>query len=778
MNVEKTWQAQEHDELIVTIWNIINPRLGESLGTLIAFTQCEAAILDYATFEPTIPFSSILNVVPLENFGTTSTHAGDVSHVVLKFSMTDSAWALQPFSFLIDFPPEFDVTHNTKIVCSVGEEIWPCFVSFGRISMAFDSFQGHDTVTIANVGNPVKAGYYSYPTLSLLLTDCDFIIAKTTENGSTLPPLHYQQCDYSLTLNDNRIHTQNRGTVSTFIPIALSLPAPHDFILTYVSGNLGINAIPQSLLIQEGEMHTEVQISVLQSVLVGQYTLEWSVKDLSTCSVLKMYVKVEDVGDEDFLVNAASSVIEGDLTDNNVVLLPHAPSEDFALKLIKLGDKPNLFRFNPEILQFYPGESLRKFSIYVENDCLESVIEYTFEKIGKNADAYRLPVPVLSANVQPKDQSPAKLLELHVSVTRTTAQLYVHTDKPAILYLIVGWKSIRIPTISEMFQQNLVSNYSEPIHHCSTSNYTQIDTALYEYIVDLKDLRAQTTYTIYIVAVNLRIQTVHSGLWKNNFTTLDYHRSAYALLAFLSQGLRDSEKEAVKDFAVNLLEVNPERVLLFDATSRLPGKVFLRLVLVTDPYNSNSTTPFLLLTRLLEHSHDLHSVLDSFDTTLNIELAEYPYSQPQWRNTGPVVMMGLEGAMFDNMWLDAPGVIYFCFVQFVSEAETRTPTSYQISQGLNADNQPCLYATTVQEPSLILSDFDRELAYSAFVTAGNLIPGLPDLMPDQSIFSVSFKLAVFDMNKSGSEMMKNTLQRLAQMAWATSMLPVWWLLSL
>lgn len=743
LTVTKPWSRHSQSDLIITLANILNPAPGLSLGPITISTLHGESWVDSTTFTPNVTLSPVPSPMTLVRFNTSSYWTGDRANVSLQVAAQEDFSGLQLFTLVIDFPPSYRTGSNTKISCGLDTELYPCFVAFGRIYISVDSFTG-ETIRIINLANPIEAGPVAYPTVSLYVPESDTVLAKTVVDTFLLAPLVYQQSTCTVAINKHQLLVQNRGTVSRFLPITVKEPASHDFVLTYREENLGIQVFPRAVLMQKDELRIEFKVSISQVVLVGNYLLEWTVSGFPTCSTQQLHLQVVDRGDENFLVNSAATVVEGGSADNNAVLLLHAPAEDFALRLVKTSVWPQTVQFSPDVLHFAAGETLKTYSVVVGNDCYGEVLQYSFAKEGRNAEAYRLSAPVVSTKILPKDSTAPVITDIHIVPNRTSANVSVFTDKPALLSLMVAWRSVRPPSISELTNQTFPGNLSSSVYFLTSNSSTRHGLQSYIHRVEIVGLRAQTTHNLFVQASNVRVHSSMSIMKGSEFTTLNYHRTAYAILRFWTSRLTANDHETILKVASECLNIPPSRFLM-NEDSTFPEKATLQLILISNPNDAGEIAPVRLLSRLQECSQTLKSKVPSFDNNLDIDPVEFPYRSPKWRAISPVIKLGLEGAKFENLWLDMPGTVYICLVYYVSETETLTPTSYQISQGLDATDKPCLLFITTQENWVMLTNLAGDSAYSVFVTAGNAVPGLPDLMPDSEITTFTFKLAVFGM---------------------------------
>lgn len=752
LTVTKSWTRHSESDLIVTLANILNPAPGHSLGPIVISTLYEESWVDSTTFTPNVTLSPVPSPMTLVWFNSSSYWTGERANVSLQVAALTDFSELQLFTVIIDFPLSFHTGSNTEISCGLDSELYPCFVAFNRIYISINSFMG-ETIQITNIANPKEAGLVAYPTVSLYVSESDIIVAKTVDTFP-LAPLVYQQSACNVVINRHQPLVQNRGIVSPFLPIAVREPAKHDFVLTYKGANIGIQVFPQAVLMQKGEQRIEFQVSISQSVLVGNYLLEWTVSGFSSCPPQQLHLQVVDRGDENFLVNSAETVTEGQIAENNAVLLLHAPAEDFYLRLVQVSAWPQTVRFYPEVLHFAAGETYSKYSVLVGDDSYGEVLQYSFEKEGRNAEAFRLPAPVISTKILPKDSTPPVIADIQVTPNRTSADISIFTDKPAVLSLMVTWRNMRPPSISQLMNQTFPGNSSAAVHFLRSNYSTKRGPQSYIHRVEIAGLRAQTAHNVFVVAANLRMNNSLSGLKSSEFTTLNYHRTAYAILRFWVSKLTVNDHETLLKVASECLNIPPSRFLL-NEDNTFPEKATIQLILISDPEDTGETTPLRLLSHLQECGQTLKAKIPTFDNNLDIDPVEFPYRPPRWRAQRPLIKLSLEGARFENLWLDMPGTIYICVAYYVLETDVRPPTSYQISQGLDAANEPCLLPITTQESWVLLTNLQGDSAYNVFLTAGNAVPGLPDLMPDSEIQTFTFKLAIFKFPESqGAELWK------------------------
>jgi len=171
------------------------------------------------------------------------------------------------------------------------------------------------------------------------------------------------------------------------------------------------------------------------------------------------------------------------------------------------------------------------------------------------------------------------------------------------------------------------------------------------------------------------------------------------------------------------------------------GLTVIHLQIMAIPNSTLYPSPYDLALMLNSKRTQLEERLNHFDHTYTITASNFiryvpSYSgQPVWSEVGD------DWSTFKGA-LNTYGNLYVICVK--KSEDPGTPTAYQVWRGFTSRNVETFsgrveVSQASSEFTVNITGLDYGTEYNGYIIGGSVHPGFPDLMPDSSVVSVSFK---------------------------------------
>mmetsp|Transcript_27656 Transcript_27656/g.49940 ORF Transcript_27656/g.49940 Transcript_27656/m.49940 type:complete len:850 (+) Transcript_27656:3522-6071(+) len=755
--VDKEWNRTDTN-FNISIFGVNMPNSGNPFKEFIFFSQCGTAMVDYTKVAVAGVASGLPVHMHITNLESSSKYTGAISQLYINFMTLGSSFpANADDQIWVDFPSDFDLDVvkdsarcDSKIISSTQLD----YCRLTRQRAAISAFAGSYTVSpadtqgvnVLDIENPLAVGTPPYVSVGIYQKSGKKVAARTYDNLNRVDMLAYEAGGQSSSINGGNRWTMNRGTRTSAMYFTFITPTTVNATVTATSGS-GIRVFPNPVPIVAGTLSSEFRVSADINAELGEYAIKWTIDGTWTtpafASFKRSYFTVTDNRDDTISVAEPGYVPLGGTSLPLNVSLSSAVDNLLTVTVTQLSTIPTGSVYSPQILKFEEGDQYKTFTISIPANSTGTYGEFLVSKGGIDADTYNVVKPLITFSVSRSDGSRPQVYNyLLSSVAKHSASFLVTTEKPVKLYTALCLYGTKTPSLNETMQGYLDSPgdlYEKPTF-TTFYEYT-LSSSKYQYSFSLNNLRAQTSYVLYIYVVDLSGNVAEKSL-QINFETDKRYASAIRTLKF-TESLSNSTNY-LSDFA-KALGISESRVATYEAVGSSPGTgnataypsssglsrrleaVDYQIILYTDPSDTSQNTPKILLDKLTTLD-DFKLRYPSYDTSSSAAI-ELTGSAPVFSRT-PKFGSALGGVLkLVNLALTSDGYVYICVAETTEGAPDAIP--WQTFAGVDSWNFPC---TSTVKMRVNTSPLEAELTgleinkrYTAYITASNLLPRYPDL---------------------------------------------------
>lgn len=768
----KDYSMLEYPEMSISLARVINPDYGSGPIHITVFTKYFTNILEEAYFSPSsqvlpLPYFSFLTATTL------STHlTGTISALNITVTETVGRQVVAEDWVLVDFPLEYELEYvKSGLQCwEAGEKRVDCEVRENRVAVRlFDKEKvvKQYELQITGIETPWDPQESPYITLSIYHISSLSILCKTPSNLTPISALSFNTLGQEILINGNLLFTQQLGTRSLPLYIYLEVPCATAFAMVPQGLHPGVRIIPDRVEFELGDVSGAFQVNVNSSVPVDKYVISWEVQGEWTrqiyAPIRRFKLQVISTALERISVETVDILPQGGVSYPNIVQLTHGPASQLLLTPIKLGSQPSKLTFHPPLLTFNSGETRKTFVIEVDSESRGDSGEFFLFQSGLDVGAYALEKAIYRFNVGFGASAECNITHIRaVNVTKTTAEVKFEVNMEIAITWMLALDGVRAPTLEEMTAQEYAEKVKGEVWFGVVDAGELVQTR-WDFRVRVGGLRTGNWYVVYIASVS---ETYPTPLHSVRFQTAFQARPAYATFRFLRT--LDSHEEFLSALS-QLLLISSTRLSLYPPNSTYPstlarskaeddaplstttgrgrgtletGMTLYNVWVVLEPGDAMALTPFQYLATVNSDLLGLKERFSSFDTTAKVQPRDIPRSQPFLQLIPQLYSISNSSAELSDFLLSTNGTFYLCLTVSTPYSDLPSPRSKQIYAGTDSFNRPCSAfmqaLATPQAQFITIPDLEPETTYWVYVTAGNQVPGEPDLIPDDQVVGVGF----------------------------------------
>lgn len=639
----------------------------------------------------------------------------------------------------VEFPQDY-VLAGSDIYCT-STTTWSsgtpnCLITYNVIQLQSSSseFAGNLAITIHSLSNPlfdIRADYINVKIFdgnnNKIVTRSYFNLSKNKLKFSYPGPL--------LHINNDKLFSAERGTISDFIKISLDYPCALNLTLTPYT--FGFVFIPTDISIGTGDMSVYFRLSVPLDVDDTQYVINWKVSGEAIPAfytpINKSLFKVTKLKGTKIIFQDIPPIPKPGASIPIQVSLEYSPYSNINL-LFSISTMYSGLSILPKKMEFRAGQTLGYYQIFVTNSTLATKSYITITLSGDDSEVFELTQSLINFEVYENDDLLPDVSSIAVTqIYRSKACVVVSSNKVATVYYAYALYGTIQPSFTELTQGG------PPSYGTSNIKYgtLYLDSSTVKNLT-LTGLSAGTSYTIYAIAVDQ--QGKYSSIARTcSLTTLPIYNPALIKLWFSQTYLTSVEKSIIKDTVALVLGLNSYQVLeaqltssRFLSSSTDQVVTLLQLYLIDNPFSDDYPKPKDMISIVQKYSYYLKKSLSNFNETAGITGNEINLAQCSWHvepyllGTSDYRTISLTGALVEA------GYLFGVAVATVND--TGVPLAFQVADGLDAANRKTKSSYTKVElktlNNLTFTDLSPDIHYNVYVTCGNLVPGFPQINPD------------------------------------------------
>ena len=767
----KAYLRREFPAVTISLSRVINPDYQSGLIRIGLFTKYYTNILEEGHFTPNtqllpLPYFSFLTTT------TVSTHlTGSLSTLNIAVTEAVGRQVRTEDWVLVDFPLEYELEYvKSGVQCWYAGLVVDCQVNENRVAVRLldTGKEGKEyIVQITGVETPWDPQESPYICLSLYHSASLSILSKTTSNLNPISALSFTTLGQEILINGNLQFTHQVGTRSLPLFIYLETPCAAAFSMTPIGLKAGFHIVPERVEFRLGDVSGAFQVSVESGVAVGKYVVSWGMQGEWTrpiyAPIRRFKVRLVRTALERISVETVDILPQGGVSYPNIVQLSHGPATQLLLTPIKLGSQPSKITFHPSVLTFKSGETRKTFVIEVDSESKGDSGEFFLYQSGLDVAAYQLDRAIYRFNVGFGVSAECNITHIRaVNVTKTTAEVKFSTNMEIAITWMVALDGVRAPTLEELTAQKY-TGVAEGELVFGVAEGERGPGQGWDFRVRLETLRTARWYVVYVASVS---ETYPTPLHSVRFQTSFQARPAYATFRFLR--VLDSPAGFLTALS-QLLLLNVSRLSLSPPNATYPSTLVRSKVendaplatitggralqaglglynvwVVLQPGDALALSPFQYLATVNSDLLGLKETFPDFDTSAKVQPRDIPRKLPALRLVPQLVAVTNTSAELADFFLSCNGTFYLCLTAS-SNSDLSPPRSMQIYSGTDSTNAPCVRSLQVQAtpqgPTVLLLDLDPGSTYWVYVTAGNQVPGEPDLVEDEEVVGVGFVTA-------------------------------------
>jgi hypothetical protein len=767
--------------LNVSVYGIHLPNSGGTFKEFIMYSQCGAAMVDYAKVSVSDTLALLPSHMHITDLTTNSKYTGATAQVYITFNSFTSFTPGADDQVWIEFPTDYDLdvardSGRCDSGLTVSTLLDPC--TFTRQRAAIKAFSSTAVSTsssmlmaVLGIENPFATGTTPYISAAIYESKTRKILSRTYDNLNRADPLTYEAGGTAVSINGGYSWSMNRGTRTAVMHFTFSVPASVDANVTATVPD-GVRVVPNPVPIKAGALFSEFRVSVDINAELGSYVIKWTIDGTWTTPAYASFKRstftVTNNRDETITLEEPGYVPLGGSSLPLNVSLSSGVDKLMTVTLTQLSTVPTDTVYSPRTLTFAEGEQFKTYTINIPANSTGTYGEFLVSKDAIDAESYNIVKPLQTFSVSRSDgSSPQVYNYLLNSVSRHSASFLVTTEKTVKLYSALCLYGTRRPSLNETKQGYVDSPedlYEQP-RFLTFYDYT-LSSSKYQYSFSIDALRAQTSYVLYIYVVDLSGNVAQKTL-TIDFETNARHPSAIRTLQFTTDlnGTQSLLDESAKELGISRKRLddyvppgNSSSIVsngtVFPSSSglsrRLTGVTY-QVILYTDPDDYSEVTPKSLLDKLTTLAN-FKTKFPTYDSSSSAA-TDLTGTEVSFSRT-PKFGSALEGSLrLINLALTSDGYIYICVANTTEGAPKEIP--WQVQAGVDSWNLPCRSSITVTASAtpkeVELTGLDVNMRYTAYIGCGNLIPQYPDLSAEMiSENFTTYGLATKDSADSGS----------------------------
>lgn len=762
----RTYSRQDFPVVSISLSRVINPDFHSGFISIDLFTKYDTNILEEGYFTPSthllpLPYFSFLTTTTLSTHltGTLSTLQIAVTEAVGRQVQTED-WVL------VDFPLEYELEYvKSGVQCWHDGLLLDCQVNENRVAVRLfemgKEVKGYQ-LQITGVETPWDPQEYPYVGLSLYRFSSLSILSKTVSNLTPISALSFTTLGQEILINGNLQFTHQVGTRSLPLFIYLETPCAAAFAMVPRELQPGVSIVPEKVEFRLGDVSGAFQINVESGVPVGKYVIAWEMQGEWTrpiyAPIRRFKLRLIRTALERISVETVDILPHGGVSYPNVVQLSHGPASQLLLTPIKLGSQPSKITFHPAVLTFHTGETRKTFVIEVDPESKGDSGEFFLYQSGVDVSAYQLNRKIYHFNVGFGASAECNITHIRaVNVTKTTAEVKFSTNMEIAITWMLALDGMRAPTLAELTAQQYTEHSEGELQFGVVEGERGTE---WDFRVRLEALRTARWYVVYVASVS---ETYPTPLHSVRFQTSSQARPAYATFRFLRA--LDSPTGFLSALSQSLL-LSASRLSLSPPNSTYPstlvsskvandaplatttkgrnlpaGVTLYNVWVVLRPGDAMALSPFQYLATVNNDLLGLKERFPDFDTSAKVQPRDIPRAQPSWELIPQLVAVSNTSAELGDFLLSSTGTFYLCLIT----SDFSPPRSLQIYSGTDSANAPCFrslqVAATPHVQTVTLQGLDPGSTYWVYATAGNEVPGEPDLIADEQVVGIGFVTA-------------------------------------
>lgn len=672
------------------------------------------------------------------------------SNTIPKSSYNGAIWVTLPLEYVLD---------DSSISCT-SSNFWAagrptCTQYYERMLLSGQSsdYVGNMFVKLFDVPNPLT----EINAKSIIVETYDGYNYKIIDRSyPNLSPSRYSYVYPGpiIEINQGKSVTIERGTMSDLLYVSLSSPSALN--LTLIPYSSGFSFDPYAIEIDIGDLKKAFRISVPVSTDVNSYIATWQVDgDLMPTyytPILKTEFNV--VANKNVTVTCDSIVTipKGGRSLPTFVTLGAAPDVDVTV-LLEVVNSISGISLSSSNLTYTPGETKKSFVVSVSNSTQYEQATLSLTLSGTNKNAYSFRSSTVGFKTQQLVLEAPTISNIYFStLTRTTAEVYLTTGQISTVYYACALKGTPPPTFEE------VMNQLPPLYNTTQTTYGVAvvgDTYLTSFV--LTGLTAETDYTVYAYAVDLMDQVSRQPFY-NSFKTQARYSTAFFALKFTSRYLTEVQVADTISSVSLILSLNYWRIAEKNIDNIIGGRRLqqfantrstLELYIFDDPATDNYKSPIGLTQDIGTQLPKLATMVEGLDTSYIVQ-GQLAYANDCAFEEAPEISAtAARNAIAIKAQLKEDGYIYAIAVK--ADEDVDIATSKQIKNRLDSRNYPAVnswsqaYGQTYA--NVTLANLEGETSYNVYVTCGNKYPGEPELLSDNKVVAVNWRIEAINLVK-------------------------------